>query len=234
MTSLARELRESLVHNQLDSFGDALASGVGAQDAAGFGYHHRGDRRVVRPGAGTRGHWWQDPRCGRWRISAAVRTAERHDESAAISPSCAHAVQSRAAGQQNHLRGGREIAMPVSPPDVSHSVSEYLADTRATARSTSPPSRFESLVRELQRAYVEARQVFIIGNGGSASTASHFACDLAKTILGRPINRRGEALQGDVPGRQHVADHRLGAMTSASTTSSRSSYECSDSRATCW
>jgi len=27
-------------------------------------------------------------------------------------------------------------------------------------------------------------QVFIIGNGGSAATASHMACDLSKTILG--------------------------------------------------
>lgn len=32
----------------------------------------------------------------------------------------------------------------------------------------------------LQRARVEGRQVFIMGNGGSASTASHFVCDLAK------------------------------------------------------
>ncbi|HSG43887.1 MAG TPA: SIS domain-containing protein, partial [Anaerolineales bacterium] len=32
----------------------------------------------------------------------------------------------------------------------------------------------------LQRARMQGNQVFIMGNGGSASTASHFVCDLAK------------------------------------------------------
>ncbi|HZD10283.1 MAG TPA: SIS domain-containing protein [Candidatus Binatia bacterium] len=32
----------------------------------------------------------------------------------------------------------------------------------------------------LQEARLNRRQVFIMGNGGSASTASHFVCDLAK------------------------------------------------------
>ena len=34
----------------------------------------------------------------------------------------------------------------------------------------------------LERAYAEDRQVFIIGNGGSAATASHMACDLGKNL----------------------------------------------------
>lgn len=36
------------------------------------------------------------------------------------------------------------------------------------------------LMTLLEAARVEGRQVFIIGNGGSASTASHWACDLNK------------------------------------------------------
>jgi D-sedoheptulose 7-phosphate isomerase len=32
----------------------------------------------------------------------------------------------------------------------------------------------------LQNARMQGRQVFIMGNGGSASTATHFVCDLAK------------------------------------------------------
>jgi len=32
----------------------------------------------------------------------------------------------------------------------------------------------------LQKARMDGNQVFIMGNGGSASTASHFVCDLAK------------------------------------------------------
>lgn len=36
------------------------------------------------------------------------------------------------------------------------------------------------LMAILETAWVECRQVFVIGNGGSASTASHWACDLSK------------------------------------------------------
>lgn len=35
----------------------------------------------------------------------------------------------------------------------------------------------------IEKAYREGRQVFLIGNGGSASTASHIACDLQKSTL---------------------------------------------------
>lgn len=36
------------------------------------------------------------------------------------------------------------------------------------------------VIEILQRARVQGNQIFIMGNGGSASTASHFVCDLAK------------------------------------------------------
>lgn len=39
------------------------------------------------------------------------------------------------------------------------------------------------VIRCLDEAYQEGKQVFIIGNGGSAATASHMACDLGKVIL---------------------------------------------------
>lgn len=45
--------------------------------------------------------------------------------------------------------------------------------------------KIAELIGEFQRAYDEDRQIFIIGNGGSAGTASHMACDLAKTVLGK-------------------------------------------------
>ena len=45
--------------------------------------------------------------------------------------------------------------------------------------------KIAELIREFQRAYDEDRQIFIIGNGGIAGTASHMACDLAKTVLGK-------------------------------------------------
>jgi len=42
----------------------------------------------------------------------------------------------------------------------------------------------------LYKAYKKNKQIFIIGNGGSASTASHFACDLSKGTLQRVYNEK--------------------------------------------
>jgi D-sedoheptulose 7-phosphate isomerase len=43
-----------------------------------------------------------------------------------------------------------------------------------------PRQLIAEVVTVLQRARLQGNQVFIMGNGGSASTASHFVCDLAK------------------------------------------------------
>ncbi len=45
-----------------------------------------------------------------------------------------------------------------------------------------PPERFEEFVHLLENAYQEGRQVFLMGNGGSGSTASHVTCDLNKGV----------------------------------------------------
>lgn len=37
----------------------------------------------------------------------------------------------------------------------------------------------------IHKAYTNERTIFILGNGGSATTASHFACDLGKGTLSR-------------------------------------------------
>ncbi len=43
-----------------------------------------------------------------------------------------------------------------------------------------PLAMLERVAGVLYQAYEERRSVFLFGNGGSASLASHFACDLAK------------------------------------------------------
>lgn len=43
-----------------------------------------------------------------------------------------------------------------------------------------PHEQFEQMVDCLLAACAEGRRIFIMGNGGSAMTASHFACDLNK------------------------------------------------------
>ena len=56
------------------------------------------------------------------------------------------------------------------------------------------------MVEILDRARAEKRRVFIFGNGGSAATASHFACDLNKgaTCSGRP-RFKAMALSDNLP-----------------------------------
>lgn len=41
----------------------------------------------------------------------------------------------------------------------------------------------DEAVNVLWDAYQNDRQVFIFGNGGSASTASHMACDIGKGVV---------------------------------------------------
>src|SRR5256885_6081020 len=44
-------------------------------------------------------------------------------------------------------------------------------------------SHLETVLRLLEEAYRNGRRIFIMGNGGSAATASHFALDLAKNTI---------------------------------------------------
>jgi D-sedoheptulose 7-phosphate isomerase len=58
-------------------------------------------------------------------------------------------------------------------------VSEYIDDLQQTLARL-PQEPINEAISVLHSARLRGRQVFIVGNGGSASTASHFACDLAK------------------------------------------------------
>jgi D-sedoheptulose 7-phosphate isomerase len=50
-----------------------------------------------------------------------------------------------------------------------------------------PQSLIAKVIEILEQARLQRKQIFIMGNGGSASTATHFVCDLAK-------NTRAEGL----------------------------------------
>lgn len=45
-----------------------------------------------------------------------------------------------------------------------------------------PTASVAAVLRELENAQRENRTVYIVGNGGSAATASHMACDLAWSL----------------------------------------------------
>lgn len=62
---------------------------------------------------------------------------------------------------------------------MSNPIDTYIYDLQNTLMQL-PTGRIQEAIDLLIEARTERRQVFIMGNGGSASTASHFVCDLAK------------------------------------------------------
>ncbi|MDQ2760331.1 MAG: SIS domain-containing protein [Actinomycetota bacterium] len=78
-------------------------------------------------------------------------------------------------------------------------IRSYL-DRLEAALATIPPEQVEELSGRLYRAYQDGKQVFLLGNGGSASTASHMAADLAKNTIGPNMRRfRILSLNDNVP-----------------------------------
>src|SRR4030095_4494048 len=62
---------------------------------------------------------------------------------------------------------------------ISSWINRYVEAQKAALDSV-PAQAVVSVIETLRKALAEDRQVFVIGNGGSASNASHFATDLGK------------------------------------------------------
>lgn len=60
-------------------------------------------------------------------------------------------------------------------------VKNYL-DTVADLLVSAPLEDIRKIAELIRDAYVNEKQVFIMGNGGSAATASHLTCDLQKSV----------------------------------------------------
>lgn len=69
----------------------------------------------------------------------------------------------------------------------SNSVKDYISGVKSCLDQVSE-TEIRAVVKLIFKAYKENKYIFILGNGGSSSTASHFACDLNKTIAveGKP------------------------------------------------
>lgn len=70
-------------------------------------------------------------------------------------------------------------------------ISNYIEKLKS-AVSAIPVESVNDLIETLEDARISGRQVFLMGNGGSASTAEHMACDLTNTI--NNISHRFDAI----------------------------------------
>ena len=64
-------------------------------------------------------------------------------------------------------------------PDYKAAISGYVKRAREVLAGLDA-AEVESVAKILKSAYDDGRNIFIMGNGGSGSTASHFACDMNK------------------------------------------------------
>ncbi|MEO7649466.1 MAG: SIS domain-containing protein, partial [Bryobacteraceae bacterium] len=61
-------------------------------------------------------------------------------------------------------------------------IERYFSEMKQILESISH-EQIDRVVEALYSAWVDGRTIFLMGNGGSASTATHFACDLSKVTL---------------------------------------------------
>ena len=66
---------------------------------------------------------------------------------------------------------------------VTKSFSQAYFERLQDAVARIPFDQVNAVGELLYRAYLNDKQVFVMGNGGSAATASHFASDLSKNVV---------------------------------------------------
>jgi D-sedoheptulose 7-phosphate isomerase len=82
---------------------------------------------------------------------------------------------------------------------VVQRIDRYLTEVAATL-ATMPREPLDAIAQALWETYARDATIIVCGNGGSAASASHFACDLAKwTICADRRRVRAVALTDNVP-----------------------------------
>jgi len=66
--------------------------------------------------------------------------------------------------------------------EAQASIDRYFSELQEMVRSVSH-AHLQGIVTLLEETYHQGGRIFIMGNGGSAATASHFALDLAKNTI---------------------------------------------------
>ena len=134
----------------------------------------RRDRHHVPEGQGRRRHGGQGVRRGRRRLPAPVLPgvipAPGARRAVRLPGTALQPGTGRHQGDLQHAKAGIEM------------IREYLEWTREVLGRIEP-GEVQALVDLLMDARKDGRGIFVIGNGGSAATASHFAVDLGKGTL---------------------------------------------------
>ncbi|MGA8663793.1 MAG: SIS domain-containing protein [Thermoplasmata archaeon] len=92
------------------------------------------------------------------------------------------------------------------PPSLEPYLRSYVAETRACLEAPYLLEAMRKIVPVFLKARDDDRTIYFLGNGGSASTASHFVIDIAKSTRpslkpGPPTKRfRCVALNDNIPG----------------------------------
>ncbi len=83
---------------------------------------------------------------------------------------------------------------------VKHEFSDRYIEQLKNLLDGFPHEQFEEIGKTLLNAYENERQVFIMGNGGSGTTASHFVCDINKgSCFGREKRFKVICLNDNIP-----------------------------------
>lgn len=56
---------------------------------------------------------------------------------------------------------------------------QYLTELQRLLQDF-PHDNFAKMIRQIMKSYEQEKHIFVMGNGGSGSTASHWACDINK------------------------------------------------------
>lgn len=90
--------------------------------------------------------------------------------------------------------------------DYTEQINAYLEKEKEVLANL-PIEDINAVMNLLEKARTQGKRIFICGNGGSASTASHFVCDFNKGVsLGQKLKYDFECLSDNVPMMMAVAN----------------------------
>nr|MBC8250910.1 SIS domain-containing protein [Candidatus Nitrosopelagicus sp.] len=82
---------------------------------------------------------------------------------------------------------------------MSEEISKYFKEVKDIVDTISRDD-INNVIKLLNEARLSGKRIFIVGNGGSASTATHFACDLNKyTSVDKEKRFRAISLVDNIP-----------------------------------